>query len=295
MQLPHRSSPPHATRLHRSPTPSAPANSSARCAATAASTADGGEANAAHTPSPVCLNTQLPCGLDRRTQHLVMGGEGRPHPVGIGLPPLLSSVCRHTANSCRGKVGRRPIPNGSARRFSLGCIVAIRRSGQVTSCTSINRGAAQCIHLTQRRLIASLYGNSVIQPGCCRCGHDRCAPGQKATEHSSCDGPEHRPAGGLPSGTIGFVTGDAARRRRDDVVDRCSAPAASADSPATRLEPARRERQRLSHTLPPRTRATTQGSARLTTQRDETLSSATDRCKKTDVGACMTSVAAQPR
>jgi hypothetical protein len=36
-------------------------NSSFRCAATAASTADLGEANAAHTPSPVCLNSQPPC------------------------------------------------------------------------------------------------------------------------------------------------------------------------------------------------------------------------------------------
>ena len=36
-------------------------NSSARCAATAASTADVGDANAAHTPSPVCLNNQPPC------------------------------------------------------------------------------------------------------------------------------------------------------------------------------------------------------------------------------------------
>ena len=36
-------------------------NSSARCAATAASTADLGEANAAHTPSPVCLNNKPPC------------------------------------------------------------------------------------------------------------------------------------------------------------------------------------------------------------------------------------------
>ena len=36
-------------------------NSSARCAATAASTAERGEANAAHTPSPVCLNNQPPC------------------------------------------------------------------------------------------------------------------------------------------------------------------------------------------------------------------------------------------
>src|SRR6202161_2271035 len=36
-------------------------NSSARGAPTAASTADLGEANAAHTPSPVCLNNQPPC------------------------------------------------------------------------------------------------------------------------------------------------------------------------------------------------------------------------------------------
>src|SRR6202042_1316644 len=36
-------------------------NSSARCATTAAPTADLGEANAAHTPSPVCLNNQPPC------------------------------------------------------------------------------------------------------------------------------------------------------------------------------------------------------------------------------------------
>ena len=36
-------------------------NSSARCAAIAASTADLGDANAAHTPSPVCLNNKPPC------------------------------------------------------------------------------------------------------------------------------------------------------------------------------------------------------------------------------------------
>ena len=36
-------------------------NSNPRCAATAASTAERGEANAAHTPSPVCLNNQPPC------------------------------------------------------------------------------------------------------------------------------------------------------------------------------------------------------------------------------------------
>ena len=36
-------------------------NSRARCAATAASTADFGEAKAAHTPSPVCLNMKPPC------------------------------------------------------------------------------------------------------------------------------------------------------------------------------------------------------------------------------------------
>src|SRR5689334_17178176 len=36
-------------------------NSSARWAATAASTADLGDAKAAHTPSPVCLNNQPPC------------------------------------------------------------------------------------------------------------------------------------------------------------------------------------------------------------------------------------------
>jgi hypothetical protein len=36
-------------------------NSSALCAATAASTAHLGEANAAHTPSPVCLNNQPLC------------------------------------------------------------------------------------------------------------------------------------------------------------------------------------------------------------------------------------------
>src|ERR1700722_1283787 len=44
-------------------------NSSPRCAATAASTADLGEANAAHTPSPVCLNKKPPCAsiADRNT------------------------------------------------------------------------------------------------------------------------------------------------------------------------------------------------------------------------------------
>ena len=36
-------------------------NSSDRCAAMAASTADLGDENAAHTPSPVCLNKQPPC------------------------------------------------------------------------------------------------------------------------------------------------------------------------------------------------------------------------------------------
>ncbi len=36
-------------------------NSSALCAAIAASTADLGDANVAQTPSPVCLNNQPPC------------------------------------------------------------------------------------------------------------------------------------------------------------------------------------------------------------------------------------------
>src|ERR1700744_4666891 len=38
-------------------------NPHARCAATAASPADLGDANAAHTPSPVCLNRNPPCDL----------------------------------------------------------------------------------------------------------------------------------------------------------------------------------------------------------------------------------------
>ena len=42
--------------------------------------------NAAHTPSPVCLNNQPPCALDRRAQHLIMGRERRTHRLGIGLP-----------------------------------------------------------------------------------------------------------------------------------------------------------------------------------------------------------------
>src|SRR6201987_3420532 len=41
--------------------PIGPGNAGARCAATAASTADVGDENAAHTPSPVCLNNQPPC------------------------------------------------------------------------------------------------------------------------------------------------------------------------------------------------------------------------------------------
>ena len=44
-------------------------NSNARWASTAASTADLGEANAAQTPSPVCLNNQPPCSstVERKT------------------------------------------------------------------------------------------------------------------------------------------------------------------------------------------------------------------------------------
>jgi hypothetical protein len=46
-----------------------------------------GEANAAHTPSPVCLNNQPPVRFDRLAQHFVMGAERHPHPVGVGPPP----------------------------------------------------------------------------------------------------------------------------------------------------------------------------------------------------------------
>ena len=62
-------------------------NSNTRCAATAASTADLGDANAAHTPSPVCLNNQPPCASIAAAQHLVMGGQRRPHRFRVGLPP----------------------------------------------------------------------------------------------------------------------------------------------------------------------------------------------------------------
>ena len=48
-------------------------NCSARCAATAASTAQPGEPNAAHTPSPGVLEQPAAVRLDRRAQHLVMG------------------------------------------------------------------------------------------------------------------------------------------------------------------------------------------------------------------------------
>ena len=47
---------------------------------------DLGEAKAAHTPSPVCLNMKPPC-ASIAAQHLVMGGQRRPHRIGVGLPP----------------------------------------------------------------------------------------------------------------------------------------------------------------------------------------------------------------
>ena len=54
-------------------------NSSARCAATAASTAERGDANAATTPSPVWLNKKTVVRLNRGAQHLVVRQKGRPH------------------------------------------------------------------------------------------------------------------------------------------------------------------------------------------------------------------------
>ena len=38
-------------------------------------------------PIPGVLEQPAPVRLDRLTQHLVMGGQRRPHPLGVGLPP----------------------------------------------------------------------------------------------------------------------------------------------------------------------------------------------------------------
>ncbi len=61
-------------------------NSSARCAITAASTAEVGELNGATTPSPVWLNKNL-VSLNRVAQHIVMRNQGRSHRSRVGFPP----------------------------------------------------------------------------------------------------------------------------------------------------------------------------------------------------------------
>jgi hypothetical protein len=37
----------------------------------------------------VCLNKNPSCSLDRAMQHLVMGGQCRPHRLRVGLPPTV--------------------------------------------------------------------------------------------------------------------------------------------------------------------------------------------------------------
>ena len=69
------------------------ANPNNRCAATAESTAARADANAAHTPSPVCLNHPPPTTtLDRRPQHLVMSGQRDPHRGSIRFPPTRGTL-----------------------------------------------------------------------------------------------------------------------------------------------------------------------------------------------------------
>ena len=62
-------------------------NSNARCTATAAFTADLGDANAAHTPSPVWLNMKPPWVSIAERNTVVVRGECCPHGIGVGLPP----------------------------------------------------------------------------------------------------------------------------------------------------------------------------------------------------------------
>ena len=83
-----RSSPPHATRLFAAQRyPSVPATEAPPWARTAASTADFGDENAAHTPSPVCLNNQPPCASIAARNTSSCAASAWPHHYGVRLPP----------------------------------------------------------------------------------------------------------------------------------------------------------------------------------------------------------------
>ena len=87
VRAPRRSSHRHASSASPVAMPIRTGNSSLSCAATAASTAErGDDERRAHTIAGV-LEQPAPVRLDRRAQHLVMGGQRRSHRVRVGLPP----------------------------------------------------------------------------------------------------------------------------------------------------------------------------------------------------------------
>jgi hypothetical protein len=80
-----------------------------------------------HTIAGV-LEQEAAVRLDRRTQHLVMSGERRPHPIGVGLPPTRRTL--HIGEQKRHDTRRRD-HRGHPHRMSQGngltsCIAGIR-------------------------------------------------------------------------------------------------------------------------------------------------------------------------
>ena len=77
----------HAARLRRSPAPSAPATPAPAARPPPHPPQTCGEANAAHTPSPVCLNNQPPCASIAERNTSSWAASAARIAIGVGLPP----------------------------------------------------------------------------------------------------------------------------------------------------------------------------------------------------------------
>jgi hypothetical protein len=64
--------------------------------------------NAATRPSPVWLNKKTVLRLDRCAQHLVVRNQGRPHRIGVCLPPTSRTlnIGEHKRDDPRGRTNR---------------------------------------------------------------------------------------------------------------------------------------------------------------------------------------------
>ena len=109
-------------------------SANARCASTAASIAARAEPNAAHTPSPVCLNNQPPCAsiAERSTSSWTASADA--HRLGVGLP-----ATRRTLDIGEQKRHRPRRPSRCRRH----CIAGARAQPPRSACPVELRGLGE--------------------------------------------------------------------------------------------------------------------------------------------------------